>query len=174
MKPIDRQSWGGFSSIWNTDVKGTLVGIQAALRVPMKSGSRVLVMSSGAAMVMSHPHIQPDSLRLSGGYIGAKRMQWFMAYQANAVSRERGLGLHFQVLVPGQLMADTALGHAVASAYAEIEGVSVDEHILKRYGAHLRPSQIGEQVAQLLTDPAYATGVAYGFRAGAHVMPLDQ
>ena len=174
MEPIDRQTWEGFSSTWDTDVKGTLAGIQAALRTPMKSGGRILIMSSGAAMVISHPHIEPDSLRLSGGYIGAKRMQWFMAYQANAVSRERGLGLHFQVLVPGQLMAGTALGRAVASAYAEIEGVTVDEHILRRYGAHLHPARVGEQVARLLADPAYANGVAYGFRAGSHIMPLDQ
>jgi hypothetical protein len=37
-------------------------------------------------------------------------MLWFMAHSANAVSRERGLGLHFQVLVPCQLMPGTTLG----------------------------------------------------------------
>lgn len=29
MAPIDRQTWEGFSTTWNIDVKGTLVGIQA-------------------------------------------------------------------------------------------------------------------------------------------------
>jgi NAD(P)-dependent dehydrogenase (short-subunit alcohol dehydrogenase family) len=57
---IDQEDWDSFSSIWNTDVKATLVGIQAA---PMRPGARVLIMSSGAAMVMSHPAI-PRSLTI--------------------------------------------------------------------------------------------------------------
>jgi len=91
MKPIDEQSWAEFSTAWNTDVKAGLVGIQAALTTPMRAGGRVLIMSSGASMVLSVPYIQPDSLRLSGGYVGAKRMLWFMAHSANSVSREHGL-----------------------------------------------------------------------------------
>src|SRR6202043_1302122 len=46
IKPIDQQSWDEFSTVWNTDVKAGLVGIQAALHTPMKRGGRVLVMSS--------------------------------------------------------------------------------------------------------------------------------
>src|SRR5579862_8916190 len=69
MKPIDQQSWDEFSTAWNTDVKAGLIGIQAALNVPMKPGGRVLIMSSGASMVLSVPFIKPESLRLSGGYI---------------------------------------------------------------------------------------------------------
>jgi hypothetical protein len=126
MKPIDQQSWDQFSTAWNTDVKAGLIGIQAALNTPMKPGGRVLVMSSAASMVLAGPFIAPESLRLSGGYIGAKRMLWFMAHSANAVSRERGLGLQFQVLVPCQLIPSTTLGHQVAAAYAEIEGVSIE------------------------------------------------
>src|SRR5437868_8953281 len=99
MKPIDEQSWEEFSTHWNTDVKAGLVGIQAALKVPMTSSGRILIMSSGASMVLSVPRIEPESLRLSGGYVGAKRMLWFMAHSANTVSRERGLKLHFQVLM---------------------------------------------------------------------------
>jgi hypothetical protein len=62
-------------------------------------------MSSGAAMVISHPAINPYDLRHSNGCVGAKRMVWFIAHQANAVSKIRRLGIKFQVLVPGQLMA---------------------------------------------------------------------
>jgi NAD(P)-dependent dehydrogenase (short-subunit alcohol dehydrogenase family) len=122
MKSIDEQSWEEFSGIWNTDVKAGLAGIQAALNTPMTQGGRVLVISSGAAMVLAVPFIPPGSLRLSGGNIGAKRMLWFMAHSANTGSRERGLGLHYQVLVPSQLMPGTALGHQVAASYAAIEG----------------------------------------------------
>jgi hypothetical protein len=56
------------------DVKAGVHGIQAALKAPMASGSRVLIMSSGAALVLSSPHISPQRLRLSGGHVGAKRM----------------------------------------------------------------------------------------------------
>jgi len=119
------------------------------------------------------PFIEPESLRLSGGYIGAKRMLWFMAHSANAVSRERGRELHFQVLVPCQLIPGTTLGHQVAATYAKIEGVSVEKHVMQRYGSILRPREVGERVAELLADPRYASGVAYGFRANTDIMPLD-
>jgi NAD(P)-dependent dehydrogenase (short-subunit alcohol dehydrogenase family) len=171
---IDQEGWDSFSSIWNTDVKATFVGIQAALNMPMRPGGRVLIMSSGAAMVMSHPAIEPRSLRLSGGYIGAKRMIWFMAHQAETVSQDRKLGISFQVLVPTQAMAGTELGHAVATACAQAEGLTIDEYMLKRYGPTLHPSQIGRQVAELLVEPRYQTGTAYGFRADIDIMPLDQ
>jgi NAD(P)-dependent dehydrogenase (short-subunit alcohol dehydrogenase family) len=173
MKPIDEQSWDEFSTAWNTDVKAGLIGIQAALNTPMKAGGRVLIMSSGASMVLSVPFIEPESLRLSGGYIGAKRMLWFMAHSANAVSRGRGRNLHFQVLVPSQLIPGTTLGHQVAAAYAKIEGVSAEEHVMQRYGSILRPAEVGGRVVELLTDPRYASGVAYGFRANTDIMPLD-
>jgi NAD(P)-dependent dehydrogenase (short-subunit alcohol dehydrogenase family) len=170
---IDEQDWETFSRIWNTDVKAVFVGIQAALRKPMRPGTRVLIMSSGAAMVMSHPKINPYDLRHSNGYVGAKRMVWFMGHQANAVSRIRGLGITFQVLVPGQLMAATELGHAVAAACAKADGISIEEHILHRYGSHLQPSQVGRQVAELLAESRYEQGVAYGFRDSMDIIPFD-
>ena len=173
IKPIDQQGWEEFSIVWNTDVKAGLVGIQAVLNTPMKRGGRILVMSSGASMVLAVPFIKPEDLSLSGGYVGAKRMLWFMAHSANTVSRDRDLGLHFQVLAPMQLIPGTTLGHEVAAACAEIEGISVDEHVMKRYGSVLRPPQIGEQVAELLGDPRYMEGVAYGFRSGSDILPLD-
>ena len=173
IKPIDEMNWDEFSIVWNIDVKAGLAGIQAALLTPMKPGSRVLVMSSGAAMVLAVPLIKPDDMSLSGGYVGAKRMLWFMAHSANKVSRDRGLGIHFQVLAPMQLIPGTTLGHEVATACAEIEGISMDEHVMRRYGSILRPVQIGEQVAELLGDPRYMQGVAYGFRNGCELQPLD-
>ena len=173
IKPIDRLSWDEFSIVWNTDVKAGLVGIQAALHTPMKRGGRVLVMSSGAAMVLGVPYIVPEDLSLSGGYVGAKRMLWFMAHSANTVSRERDLGINFQVLAPLQLIPGTTLGHQVAAACAEVEGIGIDEHVMRRYGSVLRPAQIGQQVAELLSDPRYMQGVAYGFRNESDILPLD-
>jgi NAD(P)-dependent dehydrogenase (short-subunit alcohol dehydrogenase family) len=37
---IDEQDWETFSLIWNTDVKAAFVGIQAALKRPMRPGTR--------------------------------------------------------------------------------------------------------------------------------------
>ena len=102
MAPIDEQSWDAFTAVWDTDVKAGLYGIQAALKAPLAPGARVLIVSSGAA-IAGNP--------LSGGYAGAKRMLWLMAHYANGLASERRLGIHFQVLVPQQIVAETALGH---------------------------------------------------------------
>jgi short chain dehydrogenase len=118
MGPIDKQSFESFSAVWNNDVKATLHGVQAALKAPMPKGGRVLLVSSGAAMVLSLPTIRPEAMRLSGGYIGAKRVIWLMAHNANGVARESGLGLHFQVLLPLQLVGETGLGRSVAAVQA--------------------------------------------------------
>jgi NAD(P)-dependent dehydrogenase (short-subunit alcohol dehydrogenase family) len=160
MGQIDEQSFESFSAVWNNDVKATLHGIQAVLKAPMRKGGRVLLVSSGAAMVLSLPTIRPEAMRLSGGYIGAKRVIWLMAHNANGVARERGLDLHFQVLVPLQLVGETDLGRSVAAAYAEQDGTTIKDHLIKRYGTPLLPKQYGEEVADILTDPRYASGVA--------------
>src|SRR5215472_6586533 len=49
MGRLDQLSWEDFSATWETDVKAGLYWLQAALKTPLKSGSRVLVGSSGAA-----------------------------------------------------------------------------------------------------------------------------
>ncbi len=40
IKPIDQQNWDEFSTVWNTDVKAGLAGIQAALRTPRSDEAR--------------------------------------------------------------------------------------------------------------------------------------
>jgi len=173
MGAIDEQSFESFSVVWNTDVKATLYGVQAALKAPMPKGGRVLLVSSGAAMVLSHPAIRPEAMRLSGGYIGAKRVIWLMAHNANGIAKERGLDLHFQVLLPLQLVGDTGLGRTVAGAYAERDGTTVEDHLSNRYGKPLLPKRYGEEAADVLTDLRYASGVAYGFRRDTPIMALD-
>lgn len=173
MGAIDEQSFESFSVVWNTDVKAALHGVQAALKAPMPKGGRVLLVSSGAAMVLSLPAIRPEAMRLSGGYVGAKRVIWLMAHNANSVAQERGLDLRFQALLPLQLVGATGLGRTVAAAYAERDGVSIDDHLTTRYGEPLLPAQYGDGVAEVLTDPRYAAGVAYGFRRDTPIMALD-
>src|SRR6202047_590703 len=82
MGRLDQLSWADFSVPWETDVKAGLYWLQAALKLPLKLGSRVLVGSSGAAQ---------NGSPLSGGYDGAKRMLWYMAKYANGVSAQKHL-----------------------------------------------------------------------------------
>src|SRR5450432_655615 len=62
MGRLDQLSWADFTATWETDVKAGLYWLQAALKAPLKPGSRVLVGSSGAA---------ENGSPLSGGYAGA-------------------------------------------------------------------------------------------------------
>jgi len=163
MGPIHEQTWEAFSAVWNTDVKAALHWIQAALRLPVAPGSRVLITSSGAAVAGSP---------LSGGYAGAKRMVWMMANYANGVSDELGLGIKFQTILPRQLIGDTELGRAGAAAYAKRKGVSL-EAFLASFGPPMPPAQVGEHVVTLLTDPRYESGTAFGLKGDLGIHSLD-
>jgi hypothetical protein len=71
-------------------------------------------------------------------------------------------------------VAETALGHHGASAMARRRGLSIEALLAERYGAHrLSPRRYGEHVATLLTDPRYATGVAYGLKGDLGITALD-
>src|SRR6478736_5969840 len=125
MGRLDQLSWADFTATWETDVKAGLYWLQAALKLPLKPASRVLVGSSGAAV---------NGSPMSGGYAGAKRMLWIMAKYANGVSAEKGLGIYFQVIVPLQIIGGTGVGDAGATAYAEAMGIK-PEAFLGGFGA---------------------------------------
>src|ERR1700720_3030181 len=125
MGRLDQMSWADFTAPWEHDVKAGLHWLQAALNLPLKSGSRVLVVSSGAAV---------NGSPMSGGYGGAKRMLWFMAKYANGVSAQNGLDIRFQAIVPQQIIGGTGVGDAGAHAYARAMGVTT-EQFLARFGA---------------------------------------
>jgi NAD(P)-dependent dehydrogenase (short-subunit alcohol dehydrogenase family) len=160
---IDELTWDAFSRVWNTDVKAGLHWIQAAIRLPLPRGSRVVIGSSGAAIAGSP---------LSGGYAGAKRMLWLMASYANLAATDLGLDIKFQTVLPRQIIGDTELGRAAAEAYARRKGVSL-EAFLAGFGAALTPAQVGEQVATLLTDARYEAGVAFGIKGDLGLHSLD-
>jgi NAD(P)-dependent dehydrogenase (short-subunit alcohol dehydrogenase family) len=160
---IHEQSWESFSRTWDSDVKAGFHWLQAALRLPLPRGSRVLLGSSGAAIFGSP---------LSGGYAGAKRMLWLMAQYANLSAKELDLGITFQAIVPQQMIGDTELGRAGAEGYAKRKGVSV-EAFLASFGAAMSPKQVGEHVTTILTDPKYDTGVAFGLKGDTGISSLD-
>jgi NAD(P)-dependent dehydrogenase (short-subunit alcohol dehydrogenase family) len=163
MGRLDQLNWQDFSATWETDVKGGLYWIQAALKTPLKSGSRVLVASSGAAR---------DGSPLSGGYAGAKRMLWLMAKYANGISAQNKLGIRFQAIVPLQIIGDTGVGDSGAKAYAGAMGIGRDA-FLARFGAPMPPREFGEKVVSVLEDPAYADGVVFGLKGDTGITVIE-
>ena len=163
MGRLDQMSWADFSGPWETDVKAGLYWLQAALNLPLNPGSRVLVVSSGAA---------ESGSPMSGGYGGAKRMLWFMAKYANGVAEQKGLGIRFQTIVPQQMVAGTGVGDTGANAYARAMGVT-PEAFVARFGAPMSPRDFGEKVVSVLSDPNYAQGFAFGLKGDTGVTMLE-
>src|SRR5882672_2101006 len=163
MGRLDQLSWADFTATWETDVKAGLYWLQAALNLPLKPGSRVLVGSSGAA---------ENGSPLSGGYAGAKRMLWIMAKYANGVAKQKGLGIRFQTIVPLQMVAGTGVGDEGAGAYAQGMGIKREE-FLARFGAPMPPREFGEKVVSVLEDPKYAEGLAFGLKGDTGITMLE-
>jgi NAD(P)-dependent dehydrogenase (short-subunit alcohol dehydrogenase family) len=163
MDRLDQISWADFTATWETDVKAGLYWLQAALKAPLKPGSRVLVGSSGAAV---------NGSPMSGGYGGAKRMLWFMAKYANGASAQQNLGIRFQVIVPQQIVGGTGVGDAGANAYARAMGIT-REAFLAGFGAPMPPREFGEKVVSVLDDPKYADGFAFGLKGDTGVTILE-
>src|SRR4029078_4967886 len=93
LAPIHQQSWEQFSRTWDTDVHMTFAFGKEALTRPLAPGSVVVIVASGAA-------IGGGGSPLSGGYAGAKRMQWLLAQylrrEADALERS----IRFVALLP--------------------------------------------------------------------------
>jgi NAD(P)-dependent dehydrogenase (short-subunit alcohol dehydrogenase family) len=162
MGPLHELSWESFSTPWNSDVKAGFHWLQEALRLPLARGSRVLIVSSGAAVGGSP---------MSGGYAGAKRMLWFMASYANAVSAERDLGIRFQAVVPQQMTAAGGVGRAGSEYYSRRKGVS-QEQFLAGFGKALSAQDFGEYVTSILTEPQYAEAPAFGVKGDHGIVAL--
>ena len=163
MGRLDQLSWADFSVVWETDVKAGLHWLQAALNLPLRPGSRVLVGSSGAAVAGS---------QMSGGYGGAKRMLWFMAKYANGVAQEKNLGIRVQAIVPRMMILDTGIGDTAAGAYAGALGIT-PEQFVTRFGAPMPPRAFGERVVSILQDPQFADGVVFGLNGDAGVTIME-
>lgn len=162
MAPIQEQIWDHFSQVWENDVKATLAFGQAALLTPLRPGSQMLIVSSGAAVGGSP---------LSGGYAGAKRMQWLMAQYLQQEAQNLQLGIRFTVLVPRQISPDTDLGRAAIAAYTERLGISAEKY-LERFGEPLTSRHVGEAVRALLLEPREADSLAFGLTSrGLEALP---
>jgi NAD(P)-dependent dehydrogenase (short-subunit alcohol dehydrogenase family) len=163
MGPLHEQTWEGFSRVWNTDVKAGFHWLQAALRLPLARGSRVLIGSSGAAV---------NGSPMSGGYAGAKRMLWLMASYANGISAEQDLGIRFQAIVPMQMLAAGGVGRAGAEAYARRKGIT-PEAFLANFGKPMSAREFGDHVVQILVDPQHETAPAFALKGDFGIRALE-
>lgn len=110
MTSIEDHTWESFSAPWNVDVKITFEVGRAALARPLRPGSTVVIVSSGAGL-------NPSGSPLSGGYAGAKRMQMFLAGYLQRAADQRELGIRFVALAPRAFLVGTQIGQAAATAY---------------------------------------------------------
>jgi NAD(P)-dependent dehydrogenase (short-subunit alcohol dehydrogenase family) len=142
MAAIEEQSWESFSAPWNVDVKIAYEVGRAALARPLRPGSTVVILSSGAAL---------NGSPLSGGYAGAKRMQMFLAGYLQRAADARGLGIRFVALAPVQFLVGTRIGQAAADAYGADAGP-------------LDPAGVARAILSIAVDEAHpeATLLAVG------------
>jgi NAD(P)-dependent dehydrogenase (short-subunit alcohol dehydrogenase family) len=143
-RPLQQHSWASFSRNWNVDVQHVFHWVREALLAPLSPGSTVITMSSGAALRGSP---------LSGGYAGAKATVRFITSYAAAESGRGHLGIRFTSVLP-QLTPATELGATAVAAYAAREGIDVAAY-LDRSGPVLTAPQVGDAIAQLISDPGY-------------------
>jgi len=142
LRPIHLHTWETFSANWFVDTKGTFAWLRNALLLPAPPGSHFIVTSSAAAL-----HGSP----LSGGYAGAKRMNWFLAEYVAAAAQKLGLGLRIHCIIP-TLSPVTPIGRAASIAYAKLAGVDVPT-LLGRTGPPATPAIVGEAVVSLHASP---------------------
>ncbi|MDP4504203.1 SDR family oxidoreductase [Nonomuraea turcica] len=150
IRPLHEQTWETFSVNWHADVQIAFHWLREALLRPLSPGSRVVVVSSGAALAGSP---------LSGGYAGAKATQRLMTAYARDEAERAGLGITFTAVLP-RLTPLTALGRPAVQAYAARAGVPEEEYV-RELGEPLTPEGAGAAVAELLTADAATVAPAY-------------
>jgi NAD(P)-dependent dehydrogenase (short-subunit alcohol dehydrogenase family) len=129
--------------------------LREALLLPLHPGSRIIVMSSGAALRGSP---------LSGGYAGAKATQRFLADYAAQESKRNDLGITVNAVLP-QITPATELGKPAVVAYAARSGISVDEYTAQ-LSELLTPQIAGAAFVQLATDASQGNALSYQLTGG--------
>jgi hypothetical protein len=96
-----------------------------------------------------------------------------MARYANGVSNQADLGIRFQVIVPQQMVGGTGVGDAGAIAYAKALDIPKAQ-FLARFGVAMPPTDFGEKVVHVLTDPQFASGMAFGLKGDTGITVLEE
>jgi len=163
MGTLDEVNWETFSIPWNADTQAAFHLLKAALTLPLAAGGTVAIVSSGAAVAGSP---------LSGGYAGAKRMQWFMTEYAQEVSNARKLGIRFFAVLPRQLIEGTEIGTTAATNYGATQGLSAVEFLKRRWRVPLDADKVASAIVAGLRGDL-ADGVAAIGVTGEGVEPVE-
>jgi NAD(P)-dependent dehydrogenase (short-subunit alcohol dehydrogenase family) len=144
MRPLQDHTWDTFSVNWHTDVKIAFTWLREALLTPLPPGSRIVVMSSGAAI---------NGSPASGGYAGSKATQRFIADYAQEESRRAGLDITVTAVMP-RMTPFGDVGRSGIRAYAARSG-QTEEAYMKQLGEPLTPEKAGSALVDLIrADPA--------------------
>ncbi|HKE98948.1 MAG TPA: SDR family oxidoreductase [Actinomycetes bacterium] len=160
LHPLHHHTWETFSANWDTDVRMGFNWLREALLLPLRPGSRVLVMSSGAAI---------NGSPLSGGYAGAKATLRWIADYANQESQRAQLGIGVTAILP-KLSPATDLGRPAVAAYAARAGVT-EEQFRQRLGDPVTPEIAGTAFLRLATQEPATLASAYALTS-AGLQPL--
>jgi NAD(P)-dependent dehydrogenase (short-subunit alcohol dehydrogenase family) len=160
LAPLHQQDWESFSINWQTDVRMAFYWLKQALLMPLRPGSRIIVMSSGAAL---------NGSPLSGGYAGAKAAQRFIAGYADQESQRAGSGIRVVAVLP-RLTPATALGRPAVAGYAARAGISEAEFV-QQLGKPVTPDSAGEAFVELATCHPGSLSAAYALSGGG-LQPL--
>ncbi len=139
LRPLQHHTWETFSANWNTDVRIAFHWLREALLKPLQPGSRVVLISSGAALAGSP---------LSGGYAGAKATQRIISGYARGEAARADLDITFTALLP-RLTPLTELGRPAVRAYAARGGQSEEDYV-RQLGEPLSPESAGRAVVELV------------------------
>jgi NAD(P)-dependent dehydrogenase (short-subunit alcohol dehydrogenase family) len=150
MRPLQHHTWETFSANWNTDVRVAFHWLRETLLKPLRPGSRVVVISSGAALAGSP---------LSGGYAGAKATQRFISGYAQEEANRADLGITFTALMP-RITPLTELGRPAVQAYAARAGQSEQEYV-EQLGEPLSPEAAGAAVVELVQADSATVAPGY-------------
>ncbi|MDH6137772.1 NAD(P)-dependent dehydrogenase (short-subunit alcohol dehydrogenase family) [Kitasatospora sp. MAA4] len=150
LRPLQHHTWETFSVNWESDVRIAFHWLREALLKPLRPGSRVVVISSGAAVAGSP---------VSGGYAGAKATQRLITGYAQEEAQRAGLDITFTAVLP-RITPMTELGRPAVRAYAERYGMTEDEYI-EQLGPLVTPEIAGAAVLELIGSDAADVAPAY-------------
>src|SRR6476469_2152789 len=150
MRPLQHQTWETFSINWHTDVKIALNWLREALLKPLPPGSKVVVVSSGAAI---------NGSPASGGYAGAKATQRVIAEYAPEESRRAGLDITVTAVMP-RMSPFADVGRRGVRAYAARSG-QTEEAYVKQLGEAWTPAVAGSALVELVRANPATTAPGY-------------
>jgi NAD(P)-dependent dehydrogenase (short-subunit alcohol dehydrogenase family) len=160
--PVTEHTWESFSVNWNNDVKSTFLFGQEVIRRPLRPGSTVVILSSGAALGGSP---------LTGGYGGAKWTQKLLALYLQGIADERKLGIRFVALVPKQMIAGTEIADRASKMYAAKAGIT-QEQFMERFGTPLTPQMVAEGILTIARGEGPA-GPAIAITGKSGLEPME-